>query len=117
MRALLVISVYLTAMLLGAGGAASVSVEIAKRQARDGENSESVIEPGSEAFVAEQLSLLTWGMMMGALCFVALHTVGYVVWRKRLEEEDKPLLGLWIPFGAAVLAMVFGGILGATVAG
>ena len=117
MRALLVISVYLTAMLLAAGGAASVSVEIAKRQARDGENSESVIEPGSEAFVAEQLSLLTWGMMAGALFFVALHAVAYILWRRRLEEEDRPLLGLWIQLGAAVLAMLFGGILGATVGG
>lgn len=110
MRALLVVSIYITAMLVAAGGASYVSLRLAQAQVTE------VLEPGSKEYVAEQLSLLTWGMMAGAICFVAIHALGFMVFRNRLEEEN-PLPGLWLQLGAALLAMTLGGGIGATIAG
>ena len=117
MRALLVVSIYLTALLVAAGGAAYASLEIAKRRPHSEQADAVAIEPGSNAYVAQQLGLLSWGMVAGALCFVVLHAVGFMVLWKRLEEEENPLLGLWIQLGAACFAVLLGGAVGATVAG
>lgn len=110
MRALLVVSVYITAMLVAAGGASYVSLRLAEAQATE------VLEPGTQEYVAEQLSLLTWGLMAGALCFVAVHALGFTIFRNRLEEEN-PLPGLWLQFGASALSALLGGVIGATIAG
>jgi hypothetical protein len=111
------VSIYLTALLVAAGGAAYASLEIAKRQPAGEQADAEEREPGSKAFVAQQLSLMTWGMMAGTLFFVALQALGYAVLSKRLEEDDNPLVGLWIQAGAAGLAVALGGIVSAAVAG
>lgn len=116
MRALLVVSIYLTALLVASGGAAYVSLEVAERlTSREAESLDK--GEGTSVFVAKQLRLMTWGMMAGALLFVGLQAIGHAVFHRRVEAEENPFLGLWIQLGAALFAVVIGGVFGAAIAG
>ncbi len=112
MRALLVVFLYLMALFAATGGAAYVSDAIGERSL----GNQTALVPGSNAYKAYRLQLMTWGIKAGALVFLITHALGYMALKGRMDE-DNPLIGLWLLLGSTLIAAIIGGAFGAMLVG